>query len=99
MADDTIPLDDASWWQDPYPTLSEIRDQHRTGVTAEGLKAILRWEDAEDLLKSDRFENEGLEYIERRGFAPGDALYEWRPPLGRRSYPGRGHVCRRGQTT
>jgi len=77
-APNTIPTDDASWWQNPYPALSEIRDQHRTGVTAEGLKAILRWEDAEDLLKSDRFENEGLEYIERRGFAPGDALYEWR---------------------
>ena len=69
---------DDAWWQDPYTNLSRVRDEYRTGVTAEGLKAILRWDDAEDLLKSDRFENEGLEYIERRGFSPGDALYEWR---------------------
>jgi hypothetical protein len=73
-----IPTDDDAWWQDPYSNLSHVRDEFRTGVTAEGLKAILRWDDAEDLLKSDRFENEGLEYIERRGFSPGDALYEWR---------------------
>lgn len=73
-----IPLEDEVFWQDPYATLSRIRDEHRTGVTDGGTKAILRWEDAEDLLKSDRFENEGLEYIERRGFVPGDALYEWR---------------------
>ncbi len=73
-----IPLEDPTWWQDPYPTLGRIRDTHRTGVTDAGQKAILRWEDAEDLLKGDAFENEGLEYIERRGFRPGDALYEWR---------------------
>ena len=69
-SDAIIPLDDASWWQDPYPTLSRIREEHRTGVTDGGLKAILRWDDAEALLKSDLFENEGLEYMERRGFAP-----------------------------
>ena len=73
-----IPTEEASWWQDPYPSLASVRDHHRTGVTSEGLKAILRWEDAEDLLKGDRFENEGLEFIERRGFRPGDPLYEWR---------------------
>jgi cytochrome P450 len=67
-----------SWWQDPYGNLAAVREHYRTGVTSEGLKAILRWEDAEDLLKGDRFENEGLEFIERRGFRPGDALYEWR---------------------
>lgn len=77
-APNLIPLDDEAFWQDPYATLSRVRDEHRTGVTDAGQKAILRWDDAEDLLKGDGFENEGLEYIERRGFKPGDALYEWR---------------------
>lgn len=84
----TIPLEDASWWQDPYPTLSRIRETHRTGLTDGGLKAILRWDDAEALLKSGLFENEGLEYMERRGFAPGDPLYEWRRhSIGARNGP------------
>jgi len=74
----TIFTGEDSWWQDPYPNLAAVRDEHRTGVTSEGLKAILRWNDAEDILKSDRFENEGLEFIERRGFCEGDPLYEWR---------------------
>lgn len=78
MSSSVIPLDDASWWQDPYPTLARIREHHRTGVTDAGDKAILRWDDAEDLLKSGVFVNEGLEAIERRGFKPGDPLYEWR---------------------
>ena len=78
MPANIIPLQDADWWQEPYSTLSRIREEHRTGETDGGQKAILRWDDAEDLLKSGNFENEGLEYIERRGFAPGDPLYEWR---------------------
>lgn len=78
MTDAIIPLDDAEWWSDPYPLLSRIREEHRTGQTDQGQKAILRWDDAEDLLKNGLFENEGLEYVERRGFRPGDPLYEWR---------------------
>lgn len=73
-----IPLADPEFWQNPYPTLSALRDRHRTAVTDAGVTAILRWDDAEALLKSGDFENEGLEYIEARGFAPGDPLYEWR---------------------
>ena len=42
------------------------------------MKAILRWSDAEEIKKRPEFENEGLEYIEKRGFKPGDPLYEWR---------------------
>ena len=79
MSDENvIPLEDEGFWQDPYPTLSRIRNEYRTGVTDAGQKAILRWDDAEDLLKNGLFENEGVEYIERRGFKPGDPLYEWR---------------------
>jgi hypothetical protein len=73
-----IPLSDPDWWQDPYPQLATLRDEHRTAVTEDGMKAILRFADCEALLKSGDFENEGLEYIERRGFAAGDSLWEWR---------------------
>ena len=73
-----IPLDDDAYWADPYPIIAELRDRHRTAVTPEGMKAILRWSDAEEIKKRPEFENEGLEYIEKRGFKPGDPLYEWR---------------------
>ena len=73
-----LPLDDDAYWADPYPILDEFRDRNRTAVTPEGLKVILRWSDAEEIKKRPEFENEGLEYIEERGFKPGDPLYEWR---------------------
>jgi cytochrome P450 len=73
-----IPLEDPDFWQDPYPLLSRLREQHRTAVTDAGLKAILRWDDCEALLKSGDFINQGLEYLEERGFKAGGALYEWR---------------------
>ena len=73
-----IPLDEDAYWADPYPIIAELRDRHRTAVTPDGLKAILRWSDAEEIKKRPEFENEGLEYIEKRGFKPGDPLYEWR---------------------
>ena len=73
-----IPLDDDDYWADPYPIIAELRDRHRTAVTPDGVKAILRWSDAEEVKKRPEFENEGLEYIEKRGFKPGDPLYEWR---------------------
>lgn len=73
-----LPLDDDAYWADPYPILAELRDRHRTAVTPEGVKVILRWSDAEEIKKRPEFENEGLEYIEERGFKPGDPLYEWR---------------------
>ncbi len=73
-----IPLDEDDYWADPYPIIAELRDRHRTAVTPEGMKAIFRWSDAEEIKKRPEFENEGLEYIEKRGFKPGDPLYEWR---------------------
>ena len=33
MSDSTIPLADPAFWQDPYTTLSRIRDEYRSGVT------------------------------------------------------------------
>jgi len=73
-----VPLDDDDYWQDPYPILNELRDRHGTAVTPEGVKVLLRWSDAESLKTHPHVINEGLEYIEQRGFKPGDALYEWR---------------------
>jgi cytochrome P450 len=73
-----VPLDTDEYWADPYPVLAEIRDAHRTAVTPEGEKVVLRWDDAVEVKKHPFFENEGLEYIEARGFKPGDPLYEWR---------------------
>ncbi|MDG2026749.1 MAG: cytochrome P450 [Acidimicrobiales bacterium] len=73
-----IPLDDEQWWQDPYPSLRAARDGHGSGVTPDGMAVLLRWADAEAIKKSPAFENEGLEFIEERGFRPGDPLYEWR---------------------
>ena len=73
-----IPLDDPAFWQDPYPLLSRLREEHRTATTDAGIKAILRWTDCEALLKSGDFINQGLEYLDERGFRAGDPLYEWR---------------------
>ena len=73
-----VPLDDDAYWADPYPILAELREVHRTAVTPDGIKVILRWDDAEEIKKRPEFVNEGLEYIEARGFKPGDPLYEWR---------------------
>jgi cytochrome P450 len=73
-----LPLDDDHYWADPYPVLAELREHHRTAVTPDGALAVLRWGDAEEVKKRPEFVNEGLEYIEARGFVPGDPLYEWR---------------------
>ena len=78
MTEPVIPLDDAGWWQDPYPSLNEAREQHRTARTPDGLPVFLRWADAEAIKKSSDFENNGLEALDERGFEPGDPLYEWR---------------------
>ena len=73
-----VPLDDDDYWADPYPIIAELREGQRTAVTPDGIKVILRWDDAEEIKKRPEFVNEGLEYIEARGFRPGDPLYEWR---------------------
>lgn len=73
-----VPIDEDSYWADPYPVIAELRERHRTAITPEGVKVILRWDDAEEIKKRPEFINEGLEYIEARGFRPGDPLYEWR---------------------
>lgn len=73
-----LPLSEPGFWQDPYPALNAAREQHRTALADDGTPAILRHDDAEALLKGDLFANEGVELLGRRGFKPGDPLWEWR---------------------
>jgi len=74
----TIPMDQASYWQDPYPILRKIRERHRVARTDQGHIAILHWDDAVWTLKGTDFIAEGVEVLERRGFRPGDPMHTWR---------------------
>ena len=74
----TIPMDDADYWQNPYPILDEIRERSRVARTPEGLLAVLRWDDAIETLKGTQFIAEGIEVLERKGFQPGDPMHTWR---------------------
>ena len=73
-----VSLDDDEYWADLYPIIAHLREQHRTAVTPDGTKVILRRDDAEEIKKRPEFVNEGLDYIEARGFGLGDPLQEWR---------------------
>jgi cytochrome P450 len=55
-----------------------MREQTRVAVTEDGVKVILRHADVQELLLSGKFINEGISLLERRGFKPGDSLYEYR---------------------
>ena len=74
----TIPMDEASYWQNPYPILREIREQHRVARTDEGILAVLHWDDAVEAMKGSQFIAEGVEVLERKGFKPGDPMHTWR---------------------
>lgn len=66
------------FWQNPFPILDGLRENGRAAVASDGTKLVLRHADVAELLLSGRFENEGVSLLERRGFRPGDALYEYR---------------------
>lgn len=78
VATNIIPLKDAEFWQDPYPTLAGIREDFRVGRTDAGQQAILRWDDCVDLITSGNVIAGGLRQLDERGFKAGDPLYEWR---------------------
>lgn len=85
-----LPLTDAAFWADPYPALNALREATRVAVTDAGVKVVLRHADVEQLLNGGAFINEGISLLERRGFVPGDPIYEWRKrALG--SLHGEGH--------
>ncbi len=72
-----VPMDDADFWQDPYPTLQRLREEHRVARTPDGLVAILRWDDAFETVRGTEFIQDGIEQLERMGFGEGDALHTW----------------------
>lgn len=71
-------LKNPDFWQSPFPILNELREQTRVAITEDGVKVILRHADVQELLLSGKFINEGISLLERRGFKPGDSLYEYR---------------------
>jgi cytochrome P450 len=71
-------LKNPDFWQNPFPILDDLREQSRVAITEDGVKAILRHADVQELLLSGKFINEGISLLERRGFKPGDSLYEYR---------------------
>lgn len=71
-------LKNPDFWQNPFPILDALREQARVAITEDGVKAILRHADVQELLLSGKFINEGISLLERRGFKPGDSLYEYR---------------------
>lgn len=73
----TIPMGDADFWRDPYPVLAEIREHHRVAKLPDGNVAVLRWEDAFDVVRGVQFVQEGIEALERMGFQAGDPLHTW----------------------
>ncbi|HSW14147.1 MAG TPA: cytochrome P450 [Solimonas sp.] len=73
-----LDLADPAFWSDPAPVLAALRERGRVAVTAEGTRAILRHADVSELLLGGGFVNEGVSLLQRRGFQPGDALYEYR---------------------
>jgi cytochrome P450 len=73
-----LPLSDPDYWQDPYPVLRALREQHRVAQNEEGHVVPLHWQDAAWAVKGTDFIAEGIEVLERRGFKPGDPLHTWR---------------------
>lgn len=66
------------FWQNPVPLLHELRERTRVALTHDGTRVLLRHADVGELLTSGAFINEGVSLLARRGFKPGDALYEYR---------------------
>lgn len=73
-----IPMDQESYWLDPYPVLAELRKDHRLAMTPHGVPAVLRWDDGFEVIRNTQFIQQGIEQIERLGFKPGDPLHTWR---------------------
>ena len=66
------------FWQYTYLLFAKLRDKHRVAVNDKGTLVPLHWDDCEWTIKGADFSNEGIEFLERRGFNEGDALHTWR---------------------
>jgi cytochrome P450 len=78
MAYPELDLRAAGFWQNPFPVVNDLRERTRVAVSNDGIKVILRHADVGELLLSGKFINEGISLLARRGFKPGDAMYEYR---------------------
>jgi len=77
----TLPVLDLrapAFWQDPFPVLAELRERSPVALSHDGGKLVLRHAEVGELLLGGAFENEGASLLARRGFKPGDALYDYR---------------------
>jgi cytochrome P450 len=63
-----LPLSDPDYWQNPYPVLRALREQHRVAQNEEGHVVPLHWQDAAWAVKGTDFIAEGIEVLERRGW-------------------------------
>jgi cytochrome P450 len=73
-----LDLRNPSFWQDPAPVLAELRERGPIAVSEDGTRIVLRHADVTALLLGGQFVNEGISLLARRGFKPGDPLYEYR---------------------
>lgn len=81
------------FWQNPAGVLADLRERVPVAQSNEGTKVLLRHADVDHLLMSGKFENEGASLLARRGFKPGDALYEFRrKALGALNGPDHLHI-------
>ena len=78
MALPVLDLKAPAFWQDPAGVLAELREESPLALSHDGTKVLLRHADVERMLLSGKFENEGAALLARRGFKPGDALYDFR---------------------
>ena len=74
----TLPMNDDAYWQEPYPHFHRLREKYRVARNDQGHLVPLHWRDASWALKGTEFIAEGIEVLERRGFAPGDPMHTWR---------------------
>jgi cytochrome P450 len=78
MALPVLDLKAPAFWQDPAAVLAVLREESPMALSHEGTKVLLRHADVERMLLTGKFENEGATLLARRGFKPGDALYDFR---------------------
>ena len=72
-----LPLRDAEFWQDPYPTLDAARAAHRSARTSSGELVTLSAADAEAASSNPLLVPLGVEALDRLGMTDG-AFRRWR---------------------
>jgi cytochrome P450 len=71
-----LDLTDPATWVDPHAILGAARARHPLALTSTGEPVVLRYDDAEALLKDQRFESNNLDRLTRHGIVDGP-VFEW----------------------